>query len=94
MKVASSNLCAVLKGAPRHFDDVVTGPDERPEFKILCRRIESTIRAWYNLEFEDLNVREESEIYQKLSTLYRGLHILIVLLGNILLSEHISVVLV
>lgn len=31
------------------------GPDERPEFKILCRRIESTIRAWYNLEFEDLN---------------------------------------
>lgn len=31
------------------------GPDERVEFKILCRRIESTIRAWYNLKFEEMN---------------------------------------
>lgn len=31
------------------------GPDERTEFRILCRRVESTIRAWYNLQFEDLN---------------------------------------
>lgn len=31
------------------------GPDERSEFKTLCRRVESTIRAWYNFQFEDLN---------------------------------------
>lgn len=37
---------------------LLTGPDERTEFRILCRRVESTIRAWYNLQFEDLNVRK------------------------------------
>lgn len=84
--------------SPRYFDDVVTGPDERPEFKILCRRIESTIRAWYNFEFEDLNVREESELHCHIfPTLYvRGLLVLMltVLLRNSVLLEHIFVSLV
>lgn len=38
----------------------MTGPDERQEFRVLCKRIESTVRAWYNLQFEDLNVRMPS----------------------------------
>ncbi len=34
---------------------------DRHEFSTLCKRIESTIRAWYNLQFEDLMVRFASQ---------------------------------
>ncbi len=34
---------------------------DRHEFSTLCKRIESTIRAWYNLQFEDLMVQFVSQ---------------------------------
>jgi hypothetical protein len=34
---------------------------DKHEFSTLCKRIESTIRAWYNLQFEDLMVQFVSQ---------------------------------
>lgn len=34
--------------------DLIEEESDRHEFSTLCKRIESTIRAWYNLQFEDL----------------------------------------
>jgi hypothetical protein len=45
------------------WPQLMTGPDERSEFKTLCRRVESTVRAWYNFQFEDLNVRWKFDLH-------------------------------
>lgn len=64
---------------------LMTGPDERWEFKVLCRRIESTIRAWYNFEFEDLNVRLVSAFSLELIT--GKLNSILILLDFLLFIE-------